>query len=161
MKDISRRRIGKLYSALDFNKLTNAGSVSRPFWSDKNESHAIFGETIYCPCKGVVVEAKAHVEDNAGASMEVSMEDGMGNYISLNCNGTIVSMVHLKQNSLVVNEGDQVQIGDALAEVGNSGFSQEPHLHFQAARYNQDSVLVGLPMKFKERQLVRNDVYEN
>lgn len=147
--------------ALDFNKLNSLGAVAKPIWSDSNESHAIFGEKVYCPCKGQVLEAKGSVPDNSGASMDVSPDDGMGNYISINCNGTIVTMVHLKYNSLLVKKDDKVEVGQPLAQVGNSGFSQEPHLHFQAARYQKDSVLMGIPIQFNGSYLVRNDVYRN
>ncbi len=147
--------------ALDFNKLTGPGSVASPIWSAENESHAIFGENVYCPCDGVVIETKGTVADNKGATMDVSAEDGMGNYITLNCDGVIVSMVHLKQGSLSVKAGDRVKEGMLLAQVGNSGFSQEPHLHFQAAKYQQDSVLMGVPVQFQDRTLVRNDIFEN
>ncbi len=147
--------------ALDFNKLSTMGSVSSPLWSNKNESHNIFGEMIYAPCSGLVVELRSDVADNASSSMDVSAEDGMGNYITLNCEGTIVTMVHLKQNSIIVDEGDEVYEGQPLGQVGNSGFSQEPHLHLQAARYQADSTLMGLPIKFKGRSLVRNDEFKN
>ena len=147
--------------ALDFNKLTMLGTVAKPMWSDKNESHAIFGQKVYCPCDGQVIEAKGMVADNEGASMDVSPKDGMGNYISLDCAGIIITLVHLKQNSLLVKEGDEVSVGDPLAQVGNSGFSQEPHLHFQAARYQKDSVLMGVPIQFNGKYLVRNDVFKN
>ncbi len=147
--------------ALDFNKLSPLGSVSSPPWSNKNDSHIIFGEMIYAPCSGQLVELRSDVADNASSSMDVSAEDGMGNYISLNCDGTIVTMVHLKQNSVLVDEGDEVYEGQPLGQVGNSGFSQEPHLHFQAARYQADSTLMGMPIKFKGRSLVRNDIIKN
>ena len=37
---------------------------------------------------------------------------------------------HLMQGSVVVREGDLVDVGTRLASVGNSGFSMNPHLHF-------------------------------
>jgi len=38
----------------------------------------------------------------------------------------------LKQNSVRVEKGDEVNVGEKLAKVGNSGFSNEPHFHIQA-----------------------------
>ena len=48
-----------------------------------------------------------------------------------------------------------------LGLIGLSGFAQEPHLHIQAARYNSDSVLVGIPIKFKGAFFSRNDLFSN
>ena len=98
------------------------------------------------------------VEDNAGTSLNVSAEDGSGNHLSIDCDGTIVSLLHLQSGSLVVATGDSVVAGQELAQVGNSGFSQEPHLHLQAAVANQESKLVGVPMRFGTRVPVRNDI---
>jgi hypothetical protein len=45
--------------------------------------------------------------------------------------GTVVEYGHLKQNSVVVNVGQQVAAGQKLAVVGSSGCSSQPHLHLQ------------------------------
>ena len=41
--------------------------------------------------------------------------------------------MHLKKGSLKVALGDTVKAGDKLAEIGNSGASGLPHLHFTLA----------------------------
>jgi murein DD-endopeptidase MepM/ murein hydrolase activator NlpD len=38
---------------------------------------------------------------------------------------------HLMKDSIVVEEGQEVQCGDLLGRVGSSGNSSMPHLHFQ------------------------------
>lgn len=38
---------------------------------------------------------------------------------------------HLKKSSLLVQAGDEVRRGQKLAEVGSSGSSTTPHLHFE------------------------------
>lgn len=144
--------------ALDINKLGNWGMATHSLWATDNEAHAIFGEPVYAPCKGRVLEAKTHVTDNRGASMDVAPEDGMGNFVVLDCDGTIIHLVHLQHNSVAVTVGQRVLTGDKIGRVGNSGFSQEPHLHFQAARYHADSTLVGVPMEFEGRELVRGEL---
>ncbi|MBC2838315.1 M23 family metallopeptidase [Robiginitalea sp. SC105] len=144
--------------ALDINKLGAFGMATDQLWATANQAHAIYGEPVYAPCKGRVVEMKYTVPDNESASMDVSPEDGMGNYVVLDCEGVIVSLVHLQHNSVAVHPGQRVLTGDLLGRVGNSGFSQEPHLHFQAARYQADSTLVAVPMQFDGRELVRGDL---
>ena len=144
--------------ALDVNLLGDSGSVSSGLGLGKNEDHYIFGQTVYAPCSGKIIELENQVADNVGGSMNVGPEQGQGNFIVIDCNNTVVSLVHLKQNSLVVGLGDQVEAGQKLAKVGNSGFSQEPHLHFQAAQWSQDSVLLGVPMKFNDQLFYRNQI---
>jgi len=53
-------------------------------------------------------------------------------------NGAIIShndsvatrYLHFRKNSVVVEEGEEVKAGDLLGYVGSSGFSTNPHLHF-------------------------------
>ena len=40
---------------------------------------------------------------------------------------------HLRQGSVAVRTGQRVEAGDLLGEIGNSGSSTEPHLHFHVA----------------------------
>lgn len=145
--------------AIDINKIGKWGTIkiSR---GNKNEAHAIFGESIYCPCSGVVSEVITGVSDNAGSSMAVNQADGSGNYVEVNCDDVIISFSHLKLESVSLIKGQNIRLGDLVGTVGNSGFSQEPHLHFQAARYTKDSILVGIPMRFNNKFLYRNNVYK-
>jgi hypothetical protein len=147
--------------ALDLNKLGKWGMVSSPPLSARNAAHSIFGEQVYAPCNGLVIAAKNTVLDNTEASMQVSRADGMGNFIVLDCKGIIVSMSHLQHQSLKIRQGQSVRAGDPLGRVGNSGFSQEPHLHFQAARHTRDTILEGIPVQFNGYAPVRNDVIRN
>ena len=144
--------------ALDINKLGTAGGASSNILLADNRLHHIFGEPIHAPCGGTVTEVVTDVADNAGSSMDVNPEDGSGNYVFINCNGIVVAIVHMKFGSARVSTGDIVKVGQQLGQVGNSGFSQEPHLHLQAAAYNADDKLAGIPMRFAGRTYSRNDV---
>ena len=53
------------------------------------------------------------------------------NFIRIDHGGVISSYVHLRQNSALVKVGDKVRTGQKIAEVGNSGVSAGPHLHFK------------------------------
>ena len=147
--------------AIDINKIGRIGKVSKGFKDKSNDAHYIFGEKIYSPCDGKVLEMVNTVADNESTSMNVSAEDGQGNFVTLDCKGFIVSMVHLRKGSIKVALGQFISTGDLIGQVGNSGFSQEPHLHLQAAKLNQDSVLVGVPMEFMDQSPVRNDLFKN
>jgi hypothetical protein len=147
--------------AIDINKLNNFKSISKNILSKENADHYIYSDTVYCPCTGTIEKIKDQIEDNLLSSMDVSRRDGTGNYIYLKCDDIYVYMLHLKKNSLLVSKGAEVEAGSPLALVGNSGFSQEPHLHIQASKFNSDSTLVGVPIKFNSRILTKNDLFEN
>jgi murein DD-endopeptidase MepM/ murein hydrolase activator NlpD len=57
---------------------------------------------------------------------------GLGNYIALkHLNGYYTYYGHLKKFSALVNLGDTVSAGQRIAQVGSSGNSSDPHLHFE------------------------------
>ena len=148
--------------ALDINKLGKFGGASKRILSNTKSDHFIFSDTVYCPCDGEIVEFKQDIKDNASGSMNVSSEDGTGNFINIHCAEDFFLFIpHLKQNSVLVSKNMIVKAGTPLGLVGLSGFAQEPHLHIQAAKYNSDSVLIGVPMRINGRKLYRNDRFKN
>jgi len=57
---------------------------------------------------------------------------GFGNYVQLaHADGRTTLYGHLKQFSPLVAVGDDVSCGDKLGEMGSSGYSTGPHLHFE------------------------------
>jgi hypothetical protein len=144
--------------ALDINKLGALGGASHNILSVENDRHHIFGEPVFAPCEGEVTWSANDVADNRGSSMDVSVEDGSGNHVTIDCDGLVVSMLHLKRGSVVVGEGQHLSPGDLVGQVGNSGFSQEPHLHIQASVKNADGRQVGVPISFGRASPVRNSL---
>lgn len=60
--------------------------------------------------------------------------DAAGNFISLDLgHGRFATYEHLRPGSIRVAKGDHVHVGQAIAEVGFSGDSTEPHLHFHVS----------------------------
>ncbi len=59
--------------------------------------------------------------------------EGAGYYLVLAGQGEPYNYVfmHLKQGSILVRQGDLVQTGQPLAQVGSTGESSGPHLHFE------------------------------
>lgn len=45
--------------------------------------------------------------------------------------GVVTTYAHLMSGSLTVSVGDEVACGDPLGLVGSSGYSSQPHLHFE------------------------------
>jgi murein DD-endopeptidase MepM/ murein hydrolase activator NlpD len=56
---------------------------------------------------------------------------------------------HLKPFTVSVKAGARVRAGDALGEVGNSGDSSEPHLHFHVMNNADPEQADGIPLLFE------------
>ncbi len=54
--------------------------------------------------------------------------------------GRLGQYLHFRKDTIVVSEGQQVDVGDVLGEVGSSGCSDSPHVHFELHDAN-DSVV--------------------
>lgn len=65
----------------------------------------------------------------------------LGNYIGIKHSNLYFTYYgHLKKNSIKYKVGDKVTIGQKIAEVGSSGNSIDPHLHFEV--YYDSAVLI-------------------
>ncbi|MAL16643.1 MAG: peptidase M23 [Balneola sp.] len=140
--------------ALDVSKINSAGIRAWGIHPEELDRYAIFGENLYSPCDGQVLDVtKGNPDMNPPQRGE---GHPAGNHVVLECNEVEVTMAHFKQNSIVVDSAERVQKGDLLGKVGNSGNTSEPHLHIHAVK---DSV--GIPIRFKKRFLVRNSLVWN
>lgn len=71
-----------------------------------------------------------------GRVTEVSYNRFIGNYIVVRHGyGYATKYGHL--NKSLVKVGDEVRKGEIIAEMGNSGRSTGPHLHYEVTRYNR------------------------
>ena len=94
------------------------------------EDYYTFGQTVYAPVRGYITALKQEEVDNYIGTVNTHLN--WGNYLIIYADqGYYVILAHLKQNSLLAKVGDYVQINQALAQCGNSGYSPEPHLHMQ------------------------------
>ncbi|WP_067485816.1 M23 family metallopeptidase [Actinomadura hibisca] len=112
-----------------------------------------FGRPVLAPADGTVVAVGRHQRDhwsrNSWPALIYLMVEGMvfrsigslltlsparfvlGNHVILDLgDGVYGVFAHLRRGSVRVRPGDRVRAGDQLGEVGNSGNSSEPHLHF-------------------------------
>lgn len=122
---------GAIY-AMDIVKLNDYGNRANTIFSSRLEDYAIFGDTIYSPCNGRIVRAYGDDPDNIPPNMNRGPKNT--NMVVIETNEYTVFMGHLKQHSVLVQDGDSVRVGQPLGMVGNSGFSSEPHLHIQVHR---------------------------
>lgn len=144
--------------ALDIIRITSFGWRSDG-WRPKDPARYVtFGTPLLAPCAGTVAVAVDGLPDMPVPEMD--REHLPGNFVVIDCGGFAVALAHLRQGSVVVEEGDQVQVGDPLGEMGNSGNSSEPHLHIHAQRGIPDGAPFGgepLGVTIDGRFLVRND----
>jgi hypothetical protein len=127
------------------------------------ESYFIFDAPVHSPCAGKVLAAESELPD-----LDPPQRDPdhlAGNYLLIHCTDEDVTVLlaHLRQGSLKVRKGKKVKRGNEVGNVGNSGNTTEPHLHFHAVRGAVDDVDAATssaepaPMLFAGRFLVRND----
>jgi Peptidase family M23 len=143
---------------LDIVKLDTWGLRANGLQPIEPSAYDIYGAAVYAPCNGIVLIASDGLPDMQPPLMD--REHMAGNHVLLRCKNADVLLGHLKPGSVVVSAGSQVNVGDPIANVGNSGNTGEPHLHVHAqARGTLIEPLSGnpLPMRFGGRYLVRND----
>ncbi|MFI5175127.1 MAG: M23 family metallopeptidase [Terriglobia bacterium] len=89
-----------------------------------------FGKPVVAAAGGKVISAEDKYDDNP-PSQPSATSPKQGNSVVLDHgNGEFSMYAHLKRGSVKVKAGDTVKAGQGIGEVGNSGNSPIPHLHF-------------------------------
>lgn len=140
--------------AIDFNRLdadnrTNAGDPSL------NSSSPSYGEPVLAVADATVLTAIDQYPDQIpNAPTGVALEKPEGNHIILDlADGRYALYAHLKPGSVAVREGERVQRGQVIGELGNSGNSMGPHLHFHVMDRPSGLVADGVPYGFDQFEL--------
>ena len=120
-------------------------------------SYVIYGDSVFAPASGRVTAATGNLVDlNPPVTDRTHMA---GNHILLDSDGTWILLGHLRMGTVAVHPGDSVVTGQYLGQVGNTGNSDEPHLHIHAQRPGTTAEPLGgdpVPVTFEGRYLVRN-----
>lgn len=113
-----------------------AGEVSSPFGMRK---HPIYGDYRFHHGLDIAAAEGTPIYPAMGGRVIFSGEEaGYGNIVTVDHgNGYITKYAHNRVN--LVKEGDYVDVDTVIAEVGNSGVSTGPHLHFEV-RYEGKSI---------------------
>lgn len=99
-----------------------------------------FGQPVLSPVNGVVAALRFDLPDCPIG--QVDQCNSWGNYLIIyDERGFYVELSHLQQFSSLLHIGERVTRGMAVALVGSSGYSPQPHLHMQI----QASAQIGAP----------------
>jgi hypothetical protein len=127
----------------------------------KNEEYPIFNESIYSPVDGKVVMVVNNINDNDPFAEKYPYNTG--NTIVIQKDNYYLLLGHIKKKSILVKEGDLVHTKDLIATVGNSGWTERPHIHIQLIK--SDSINywsgIGVEIRFKNQALVKNKLIKN
>jgi hypothetical protein len=143
--------------AYDFMTTTSDGLLFKGD-SNRKQSWLSYGEPIFAPSDGLVIETVSDLPENSftssGEAMTPPLEEsrdpmGFGNHVKiLHADGRVSWLLHMQPNSIRVRVGDHVHSGQLLGKVGFSGDSLFPHLHYNvtdAPNYPSQ----GVPSYFK------------
>jgi len=76
--------------------------------------------------------------------------------------GYIVFLAHLRNQSVLVAEGEQVSKGQPIAKLGNSGNSGMPHLHINLFDQMENPLTAKvLPFVFSDYQVLNNGLWSD
>jgi len=161
-KLLNHHRVSKSQSyALDIVQLNSFGMRAAGIYPRRLQQYKIFGDVVYSPCTGVVTSVMNALPDLHPGEMD--KKNVAGNHIVICCDDShvYIGLAHLMQDSVLIKAGDRVIVGQALARVGNSGNTSEPHLHIHAKRGGKPESMLdgeGVPMRFGGRWLIRNSL---
>jgi hypothetical protein len=118
-----------------------------------NRSYFAWDKSVYAVADGEVVDFCDHQPDRSGAesAAAICVFTPVNRVVLRHADGTLTAYLHIKQHSashLRIAKGSTVRAGQAIARVGNSGASSEPHLLFYAFRPEADGTLVPVPVAF-------------
>ena len=82
-----------------------------------------------------------------------------GNYVMIESDEGVAVYAHAQTGSIIVSRGDKVVVGQQLANVGHSGNSTAPHLHFQLMDDPDPWKAQGIPCSFRDYELVQNGAW--
>ena len=125
----------------------------------RNESFFTFGEPVYAVADGRVVRTLNDVPENVPLNEppgdQFTTSTIVGNHVVLKLrDGRFAAYGHLKTGSVRVRVGQRVRRGEVLGQVGNTGQSGGPHLHFQLSDGPDPIASEGVPHAFDRFTLI-------
>ncbi len=150
--------------AIDILKINKFGFRAKGFYPKDIQKYLIFNEMVYSPIEGVVMKVVDEHPDMVPPKLD--QEHPAGNYVTIKHadSNAFVFLVHLRERSMLVSEGDVITTGQPIGRVGNSGLTTEPHLHIHCEEDEIGEFNIsgkGIPLLFDGRFLKRNDLVKS
>ncbi len=117
------------------------------------ENYYIFEKDVLSPLSGLIVGKVDGEEDNTpDLTFTSDLSKKTNNFLTIKVSEKIyLSVVHFKKNSITVDIGDEVAAHQVLGQVGNSGVSYIPHLHYTLYTYiKKYDRFISIPGFFEE-----------
>ncbi|CAM4279567.1 M23 family metallopeptidase [Lacicoccus alkaliphilus] len=113
--------------AYDF--IRKEGGMAHSGDPDDLNAYYAYSSPVTAPAAGKVVRVLEGIADNAPFEMNTDAPEGNAIIIE-HANKEYSLLAHLRNRSILVEAGDEVSAGEMIAQCGNSGASDTPHLHF-------------------------------
>lgn len=133
---------------------------------ERPDTFSSFGQPIHAVADGTVTHVldtrRDHLSRTSWLAFAYMMVvDGLrdlggpaavvGNHVVIDHGDGVHSLyAHVRRGTAAVAVGDVVTAGDVIGEVGNSGNTSEPHLHFQLMDRARPLRAAGLPVRFRD-----------
>lgn len=120
--------------------------------NNKCKSFTCYEQKIISVADGAVVDLVDEFEDQIPNKVgRVKVSDAGGNYIIVKIDDSKYAFyAHMKKGSAKVKIGDEVKRGQELGNVGNTGNSSAPHLHFHVCDNPSPLFANGVPFVIDE-----------
>jgi hypothetical protein len=144
---------------LDLVKVNALGNRARGISPEGLNDYESYDVAVHSPCTGIVEEAVDEVPDNSPGKTDP--QHLSGNHVLLRCGALRVLLAHLRRGSVALIAGEPVRDGQLVGRIGNSGNTNEPHLHVSAVAADSPEPwrqAEGVPITFAGRFLSVNDV---
>jgi murein DD-endopeptidase MepM/ murein hydrolase activator NlpD len=168
--------------ALDLIRIDAGGATYRGKGTRMKDYFA-YGEPVLASASGIVVKAVDGLPDNVamlrradeslgdyqrrlreaqGELLAAGLDAVSGNVVVIRHGHGVHSVyAHLRPGSLKVAVGAQVLAGQPIGELGGSGNSTEPHLHFHLCDGPEPLECAGMPVAFSDIELPYSDAPRN
>ncbi len=146
--------------AIDWEQLDEQNRIFVGDVADVNSYH-IYGDEVLAVADAKVAFAIDGFPDQIPGALPsgIDIADADGNHIILDLGNELYALyAHLQPGSVAVKTGDTVKRGQAIARVGNTGNTSEPHLHLHVMDAPSGLIANGMPYVFNNYQITGIDL---
>ncbi len=151
-------------------KFFRTSTIASYLFGIKLQDCYAWSQPIYAPFDGTVISSKDGWKERKRIHVLQGLDAQTSDFRSIAGNHIILKMkakeiyaffAHARCGSIQVRDGEEVRLGQHLADVGHSGRSTAPHLHFHLMDRANILEAQGLPCCFREYQTLHSGVWSN